>query len=92
MHTREHAPPPTLPSHPPLPPSLCNEPPPPQAEINPGRNNSKDWPLQHCATRLLREVLGVLDLADRAGTRDDRHAADRLARRWAAARGRRPRR
>ncbi|KIY94294.1 hypothetical protein MNEG_13668, partial [Monoraphidium neglectum] len=52
-----------------------------QAEINPGRNNSKDWPLQHCATRLLREVLGVLDLADRAGTRDDRHAADRLARR-----------
>jgi len=56
-------------------------PPPKQSEISPGRREQKNWPLQHTATRLLREMLGVLDLAERAGTDDDRNAADRLARR-----------
>jgi hypothetical protein len=52
-----------------------------QADIPPNNRDRKSWPLQHGATRLLREMLGVLDLAERAGTDDDRGAADRLARR-----------
>ncbi|GBF93528.1 hypothetical protein Rsub_06248 [Raphidocelis subcapitata] len=53
-----------------------------QSEVSGGRRNeSKDWPLQHASTRLLRELLGALDLAERAGTDDDRRASERLARR-----------
>ena len=55
-----------------------------QADISPGRRDgAKDWAMQHAATRLLRELLGALDLAERAGTDDDRHTAERLARRCA---------
>ncbi|KAI8471860.1 MAG: timeless protein-domain-containing protein [Monoraphidium minutum] len=52
-----------------------------QADIPPGRGGAKDFTLQHGATRALRELMGVLDLAEKAGTDADRHAADRLSRR-----------
>lgn len=71
------------PSHPILyPKPRPNRSAPPQSEISPNRREQKVWPLQHNATRLLREMLGVLDLAEKAGTDDDRSAADRLSRRW----------
>lgn len=40
-----------------------------------------NWVLQDTALSLLREMLMLLDLAARAGTDDDKRAADRLQRR-----------
>lgn len=42
----------------------------------------KDWPLLHAASRMLREGLGVLELAARAGNKADKRAAEGLASRW----------
>jgi hypothetical protein len=44
------------------------------------RSAYKDWPLLHAATAFLREGLGVLELAARAGAPADRRNAERLAR------------
>lgn len=61
----------------------CTQHTPAQSDIPPGRSGDggRDWGLLHAATRLLREMLGVIDLAERAGTPGDRLAAERLARR-----------
>jgi hypothetical protein len=48
----------------------------------PARSDTKDWPLLHSTTRLLREGLGLLELAAKAGSDHDKTAAERLARRW----------
>ncbi|GIL56077.1 hypothetical protein Vafri_11512, partial [Volvox africanus] len=44
-------------------------------------NKLKDWELQSVSMRLLCEMLAVLVVAHRHGTREDRQAADRLQRR-----------
>jgi hypothetical protein len=41
----------------------------------------KTWSLLATCNKALRELLAVLDLADKHGTTADQHAADRLARR-----------
>lgn len=41
-----------------------------------------NWALQDTSLSLLREMLMLLDLAARAGTDEDRRAADRLQRRY----------
>jgi hypothetical protein len=46
----------------------------------PARADTKDWPLLHATTRLLREALGLLELAAKAGSDHDKAAAERLAR------------
>jgi hypothetical protein len=47
----------------------------------PARSDTKDWPLLHACTRLLREALGLLELAAKTGSDHDKTAAERLARR-----------
>lgn len=47
----------------------------------PTKSDDKDWEVLHCATALLKEMLYVLDLAQKFGTSTDRSAADRLQRR-----------
>jgi hypothetical protein len=56
--------------------------PPAAAQVDvPARSEAKDWPLLHSTTRLLREGLGLLELAAKAGSSHDKTAAERLARR-----------
>ncbi|GLC44839.1 hypothetical protein PLESTF_001102100 [Pleodorina starrii] len=49
-----------------------------QADVSP---KHRDWELQAATTRLLCEMLAVLVVAHRHGSREDRQAADRLQRR-----------